>query len=246
MTGFPFAALRRSSFGLSLGLLPRIDQYSTTRDSFGGFWMPRQGLNRRKVLEAALQLVDDGGLQDLTMRRLANRLGVEAPSLYKHVDGKSDILDGIADLVYEEIELVHVAGEFRDRALAYSLSFRRALLRHPNAAPLVAMRPVTGESTIQLVETALQELGHLGFAPTDARKFLNVTVGFIVGHALAEVGTSQVGAEEILASRREFEDAEYPNVAVTLAAEPVDYDAEFLLGIELIVDGIERYVSAPV
>jgi AcrR family transcriptional regulator len=191
-----------------------------------------------------LRVVDDHGLEDLTMRRLAMILGVEAPSLYKHIAGKSDILDGITELIYEEIDFGEATGSFRERVRAYSTSFRSALLRHPNAVPLVAMRPVTGESTIALVETALDEMNTLGFAPSDGRMFLNVAVAFIVGHASAEVGARRADQQLLIAARRQLSGNRYPNVASTLAADPVDHDAEFELGIDLIVDAIER-VAAP-
>ncbi len=202
--------------------------------------MPRQGLNRHKVLEAALSVIDDHGLEELTMRRLALELGVEAPSLYKHIAGKPDILDGIVELVYEEIDFDGIAGSFRERVIAYASAFRSALLRHPNAVQLIAMRPVTGEHTIVLVERALEELGDLGFDAQEGRKFLNVAVSFIVGHALAEAGARSSNFEDVVAARRELGENRFPNVASSLAAFPVDHDAEFELGIDLIVDAIER------
>jgi len=178
------------------------------------------------------------------MRRLGQQLGVEAPSLYKHVAGKADILDGIIDLVYEEIDFGDANGLFRDRVRSYARSFRGALLRHPNVVQLLAMRPVTGETTIELVEAALDELARLGFDPEAARRFLNVTVNFIIGHTLSQVGEQQATVEDVMAARRKFDPAEYPNFSKSLAAAPVDHDGEFELGIDLIVDGIERTVAA--
>lgn len=205
--------------------------------------MPRQGLNRRKVLEAALNIVDGAGLEELTMRRLGQQLGVEAPSLYKHVAGKADILDGIIDLVYEEIDFGETDGCFRTRVRHYSNSFRQALLRHPNVVQILAMRPVTGESTIGLVELALGELAGLGFSPQDGRRFLNVTVNFIIGHTLSQVGEQKAHVDEVLAARRTLDPERFPNVVTSLATAPVDHDGEFDLGIDLIVDGIERKVA---
>lgn len=206
--------------------------------------MPRQGLNRRKVLEAALHIVDTEGLDYLTMRRLGQELGVEAPSLYKHVAGKADILDGIIDLVYEEIDFGEAEGPFRDRVRSYARSFRYALLRHPNVVQLLAMRPVTGATTIDLVETALAELSRLGFNPQASRRFLNVTVNFIIGHTLSQVGEQQIALEELMEVRQRFDPVEYPNFSQSLASDPVDHDGEFELAIDLIVDGIERSVAA--
>ncbi|MCP3977094.1 MAG: TetR/AcrR family transcriptional regulator [bacterium] len=207
--------------------------------------MPRQGLNRHKVLDAAMRVIDDHGLDVLTMRRLALELGVEAPSLYKHIAGKPDILDGIVEMVYEEIDFDGIEGSFRERVNAYASAYRTALLRHPNAVQLVAMRPVTGEHTIVLVERALQEMGNLGFDAQEGRKFLDVAVAFIVGHTLAEVGARTSDFDELLAARSELDDDRFPNVATTVAAHPVDHDAEFELGIGLIIDAIERS-AAPI
>jgi AcrR family transcriptional regulator len=205
--------------------------------------MPRQGLTRTKVLAAALEIVDSHGLAELTMRRLGQHLGVEAPSLYKHIDGKADILDGITGLVYDEIEFASEAGSFRERVHRYSQSFRQALLRHPHAVPLMAMRPVPRENTIGLVEMALSAMAGLGFAPSEGRKYLNVAVGFIIGHALAEVGMRQADSEYVARARREFDDPAYPHARL-LALEPVDHDGEFSLGIDLIVDAMERRAAA--
>lgn len=207
--------------------------------------MPRQGLNRRKVLEAALRVVDDHGLDELTMRRLALELGVEAPSLYKHIAGKPDILDGITELVYKEIDFAEITGSFRQRVTGYSQVFRSTLLRHPNAVPLVAMRPVTGQHTIVLVEAVLAEMHALGFEPQEGRKFLNVAVAFIVGHALAEVGAGRSSFEDVVEARRDLDEVLFPNVVASLATHPVNHDAEFEIGINLIVDAIEG-AAAPV
>ena len=205
--------------------------------------MPRQGLTRTKVLAAALEIVDQHGLAELTMRRLGQQLGVEAPSLYKHIRGKADILDGITGLVYDEIEFADVAGSFREQVHRYSQSFRHALLRHPHVVPLMAMRPVPRDNTIGVVETALGAMGSLGFEPREGRKYLNVAVGFIIGHALSEVGARQAGTDYVTRARQEFDDPNFPHVRL-LALEPVDHEGEFTLGINLIVDAIERRAEA--
>lgn len=202
--------------------------------------MPRQGLNRRKVLEAALRVVDDEGLEELTMRRLAQVLGVEAPSLYKHISAKTDILDGIAELIYEEIDFDDASGDFAERMHSYAKSCRRALLRHPNAVPVMATRPVAGKNTIALAETVIEQLHGLGFCTEMGRRLLNVSYGFIVGHALAEVSSGRPGLAEIRETRRAFECVESADVARALAFDPIDHDAEFELGIDLIIAGIQQ------
>jgi AcrR family transcriptional regulator len=202
--------------------------------------MPRQGLNRRKVLEAALRVVDEEGLEELTMRRLAQVLGVEAPSLYKHIANKADILDGVAGLVYKEIDFDDASGSFSERVHLYANGCRRALLRHPNAVPIMATRPVTGKNTIALAEIVIEQLHRLGFCTEVGRRILNVSYGFIVGHALGEVGSGRSSLAEMPEARRSFECVISDDVARTVAFDPVDHDAEFELGIDLIIAGIEQ------
>jgi len=202
--------------------------------------MPRRGLNRRKVLKAALQVVDEEGLEELTMRRLAQVLGIEAPSLYKHIANKADILDGIAGLVYEEIDFGDASGSFSERVHSYANGCRRALLRHPNAVPIMATRPVTGRNTIALAQTVIEQMHSLGFCTEVGRRIVNVSYGFIVGHALAEVGSGRTSLAQMPEVRRSFECVVSEDVARTLALDPVDHDAEFELGIDLIIAGIER------
>ncbi|HKV70246.1 MAG TPA: TetR family transcriptional regulator, partial [Gemmatimonadales bacterium] len=103
----------------------------------------RAPLTRDRVLRAALELADEGGTAALTMQRIGRRLGVEAMSLYRHVRNKDDILDGIVDLVFAEIELPADRSNWRTVLRAQSISTRAALRRHPWAIALMEsqMRP---------------------------------------------------------------------------------------------------------
>ena len=174
------------------------------------------------------------------MRRLAQVLGVEAPSLYKHIKAKGDILDGIASLVYEEIDFGDASGSFAERVHSYANSCRRALLRHPNAVPIMATRPVPGKNTIVLAEKVIEQMHSLGFCTEVGRRILNVSYGFIVGHALAEVGSGPRSLAAVRETRRSFECVISEDVARAVAFDPVDYNAEFELGINLIIAGIEQ------
>src|SRR4051794_9883466 len=96
----------------------------------------RARLSRERVLTAAVALADAGGLEALTMRRLGEDLGVEAMSLYKHVANKEDLLDGMVDLVFAEIDLPREHAEWRTAMRARAVSARSALTRHPWATAL--------------------------------------------------------------------------------------------------------------
>src|SRR5262245_28295584 len=91
----------------------------------------RAGLTRDRVLGAAVAIADDGGLDQLSMRKLAKSLGVEAMSLYNHIRNKERLLDGMVDIVFAEIESPSVEGEWREQMRNRAISTREALNRHP-------------------------------------------------------------------------------------------------------------------
>ena len=110
----------------------------------------RAPLSRERVLRAAVALVDDSGLKSLTMRRLGEAVGVEAMSLYNHVAGKDDLLDGMVDLVFSEIDLPSGGPDWkaamrRQRAI----SAREALARHPWGIGLMESRTSPGPATLR-------------------------------------------------------------------------------------------------
>src|SRR5689334_5703689 len=106
-------------------------------------------LTRDLVLTTAAALADEGGVGSLTMRKLAERLGVEAMSLYHHVADKSAILDGLVDVVFAEIELPGAGGDWRAALRARAISARDALGRHPWAIGLMESRPTPGPATLR-------------------------------------------------------------------------------------------------
>ena len=93
--------------------------------------MARVGLNREAVLDAAVALADAEGLEKLSMRRLAGELGVEAMSLYNHVKGKRDLLEGIVDKVWAEVDLAADADGMREGMRRVCATARAAMLAHP-------------------------------------------------------------------------------------------------------------------
>src|SRR5947209_13638273 len=98
---------------------------------------PRIPLSRERILEAALGLADEGGIESVTMRKLGQALGFEAMSLYNHVTNKDDVLDGILDLVLAETEPPSPAGDWDAAVRRSAISVHQALRRHPWACPLL-------------------------------------------------------------------------------------------------------------
>src|SRR4051794_13771160 len=98
---------------------------------------PRERLSRERVLASAIRLADVGGIESLSMRKLGDELGVEAMSLYHHVANKNDLLAGMIDAVFAEIEAPSLEEDWKSAMRSRGLSVRAALLRHPWATGLM-------------------------------------------------------------------------------------------------------------
>ena len=204
---------------------------------------PRIPVTRARVLDTALRIVNERGAERLTMRALATELEIEAPSLYKHVANKGEILDGICELVYGQVQ-VDVAGlpdEWDLRMKVYARAFRRALLDNRNAACILSTRPVATEGSMLLVEATLGEFVRGGVDAETGRRLLNIIVAFITGHVLSEVGTAQPGSAEhdhLIDVYSGLDPQLFPHTLSTVAKTPTDRDSEFELAVDLLIDGI--------
>jgi AcrR family transcriptional regulator len=210
----------------------------------------RAPLTRERVLRAALALADDGGDQALSMRNLGKKLGVEAMSLYNHVANKEDILDGLVDLVFGEIE-VPSPGEvdWKTAMRQRAISVREALNRHPWAIGLMEGRMNPGPASMRNHNAVMGCLREAGFSFRAAVHAYSVMDAYIYGFALQEKGlpfdAPEESAQVIQAQRENVPDMdEYPylvEVAMELAKAGYDYATEFEFGLDLILDGLERY-----
>jgi AcrR family transcriptional regulator len=207
----------------------------------------RSPLSRDRVLRAALELADEGGIGALTMQQIGRRLGVEAMSLYRHVRNKDDILDGIVDLVFAEIELPTDRSSWRAVLRARSISARAALRRHPWAITLMESRMTPGPSNLRSHEEMLAVLLDAGFSAAMATHASNLVDSYVLGFALQETQMPFSNAEELAAMGEELlaqvPADTYPSfvrVSAELLASGFDYAAEFEYGLDLILDGIER------
>ncbi|MDP8907678.1 MAG: TetR/AcrR family transcriptional regulator C-terminal domain-containing protein, partial [Chloroflexota bacterium] len=125
---------------------------------------PREPLSRDRVLQAAVALADRSGIDALSMRKLADELGVEAMSLYYHVANKDAILDGIMDVVTSEIELPSDSSDWKTALRQNALSTRDVLLRHPWASGLRVSRRGDGPARLRHEEWMLRTLREAGFS----------------------------------------------------------------------------------
>jgi AcrR family transcriptional regulator len=202
------------------------------------------------VLRTAMKLADAGGLESLSMRRLARQLGVEAMSLYNHVASKEDLVDGLVDLVFGEIE-VPVPGEaewkaaMRDRAI----SVREALNRHPWAIGLMEGRMSPGPASLRNHDAMMGCLREAGFPFREAVHAYSVMDAYIYGFALQERALPFDAPEQtgqvMQAQRASVPDMDaYPylvETAAQMAEAGYDYATEFEFGLDLILDGLERF-----
>ena len=207
----------------------------------------RDPLTRERVLRAALELADSGGLEALTMRRLGQELGVEAMSLYNHVGGKDDILDGLVDIVFGEIEVSCSDGEWKPAMRRRALSALDALTRHRWAIGLMESRTHAGPANLRHHDSVLRCLREAGFTLAMAAHAYSALDSYIYGFALQQANLPFDTGEEAAAVAETIlgqspGDA-YPYLA-EIATEHVmqpgySYGAEFEFGLDLLLDGLE-------
>ena len=209
----------------------------------------RAPLSRERVLRAAIVLADRSGIESLTMRKLGQELGVEAMSLYNHVANKDDILDGIVDLVFSEIDLPSNETAWKTAMRRRAISAREALLRHPWAVGLMESRVTPGIATLQHHDSVIGSLREAGFSIETAAHAYSLMDSYIYGFALQQLtlvyNTSEHAGEVAQAFLRQFRADEYPHLAEMVTEHAMkpsyDYAKEFEFGLDLILDGIERF-----
>lgn len=202
-------------------------------------------LTRERIVTGALELAEQEGLEAVTMRGLARRLGVDAMSLYHHVDNRDTLLDRITEHVLVGVELPSPTGALRADVHAMAQAFRHVALRYPRCAPLVLTRQLGTFAALAPVETVLSVLRDAGFPPTSAVHATRSVLAFVIGSLLREVsaGPTFSGADRDGVERRraELETAGLPRVAEAAPHLAVcDHEEEFAFGLDLLVDTLQR------
>ncbi|WP_432512775.1 TetR/AcrR family transcriptional regulator [Kineococcus sp. SYSU DK001] len=162
--------------------------------------MPRSStapLNRTTIARAALELIDENGLEGWTMRALAERLGVRAPSLYSHVSSQEEILDTVHELIDDEIDLEALRDPDLRRGLAaFAHSYRAAYARHPGATVLIVRRPIGTDSALRVYDALLAALLGHGLAPDEAMRSAVVLDYLVLGSAVETFIGGFAGADD--------------------------------------------------
>jgi AcrR family transcriptional regulator len=213
---------------------------------------PRIPLSRERVLRAAIAFADTEGIESLSMRKLGQQLGVEAMSLYKHVANKDDMLDGMIDVVFGEIDLPSGGGHWKTAMHQRAISARRALSRHPWAIGLTESRMKPGPANLRHHDSVIGCLREAGFSIEMALHAYSALDSYIYGFALQERSlpfeTPDQVAEvsEMMLAR--FPAGEYPYLTEAMVehvGKPgYDYADEFEFGLDLLLDGLERLTDS--
>ncbi|OLT09268.1 AcrR family transcriptional regulator [Pseudonocardia sp. CNS-139] len=212
---------------------------------------PRARLSRERVLAAAVALADAEGIGALSMRRLGVALGVEAMSLYNHVGGKSDLLDGMVDAVFAEAE-VPAGPDWRAALRARAVAVREALARHPWAIGLMESRTTPGAATLRHHDAVLGVLRGAGFSVALTAHAYALLDSYVYGFAVQEASLPFSTGEQAAAVARTIfagmPEGAYPHLT-ELAVEHVlrpgyDFAEEFAFGLDLLLDGLERARNA--
>ena len=211
-------------------------------------------LTRERVLRTAVAVADERGLEALTMRKLAKELDVEAMSLYNHVANKGDLLDGMIDVVFSEIEPPAAGGDWKAELRKRAMSTRAALMRHRWAVGEMEGRTGHGPSSLRVHDAVLGCLRAAGFSVEMTVHGMSMQDAYIYGFALQQTDMTPQTAEDFAAvAQQQMVDyaealADYPNLVEVVggyvAKVGYDYESEFLFGLNVILDGLERFLGA--
>jgi AcrR family transcriptional regulator len=202
----------------------------------------RVPLTRERVLDSALAFVDRSGVEELSMRKLAAELNVEAMSLYNHVANKEAILAGVLDLVLSRVEIPQVeSGEWQRWMRTFSLRFRDLFRRHPHlVAVLTADLPV-GPAGLALMNRALQQFHDAGMNDELTHHAWHCVLNHLFGTLVQDRFESRV--ERAARELRAHDDVQLPMLQSLLRQqvrmEQCNIDAEFLFGLDLLLLGVE-------
>lgn len=212
----------------------------------------RQPLSAERVIEGAVGLADQIGVDALTIRKLADALDTKPMTIYHHVANKDAIIDGMVDQVYGEIDLPLTDTDWRTAITHRARSARAVLARHPWATPLMDSREAPGPNTLRHLNAVLGCFRSNGFSLRMTAHAIALVDAFIFGYALQEAGLPATEGEEAV-DMAEAMNAQMPadlypyliEISVDHVMVPgYDFGEEFDFGLELILDGLEARLGS--
>jgi AcrR family transcriptional regulator len=211
-------------------------------------------LSQQRVLRTAVALADRHGIEWLSMRKLADELGVSAMSPYYYVPNKDRLIDGMVDIVFSEIEPPSLELDWKTAMRRRAVSTREVLNRHRWAIGNMEGRTDHGPANLRLHDAVLGCLRAAGFSMEATVHAYSVQDAYIYGFVLQETDMSSETPEDFAAEAQRqmhaYEDvlADYPHLVEVVgghvAKSGYDYAKEFLFGLDLILDGLDRLRSA--
>jgi TetR/AcrR family transcriptional regulator, tetracycline repressor protein len=208
---------------------------------------PRNSLTDERILQEALVLVDEAGLEGLTTRALGNRLGVDSTAVYRHFRSKDDLLTALADHIVGSAGQPAASGDgsLRGQLRSACLCLRRALLAHPAMTAIVVRRPPRGANTWAVTERALGLLRRAGLSDQDAARAYQALLFYTLSYAMLEAPYAARGAEhaaaELAASRLTYASlpaSRYPNTAAVAPHLDGPLEEQFTYGLDRLLDGL--------
>ena len=209
--------------------------------------VPRTALSRERILRAGLAQADAGGLEALTIRNLADVLDVAPMALYRHVANKDDLVDGLVDLVFAEIDQPPGGPDWKTAMRRRAISLRDVLSRHRWAVGLMESRRNPGPANLHHHDAVIGSLRQGGFSIAMAAHAYSLLDAYIYGFALTKMNLPFESSEEIAdvaeGMLRPFPVGEYPNLVEILSEHVMkpgyEYGDEFEYGLDLILESLE-------
>ena len=209
---------------------------------------PRRRLSRRRVLETAIGRADQGGLDALTMRNLADELGVVPAALYRHIANKDDLIDAMIDVVFAEIRLPAGGTDWATSMRRRAVSVLEVLTRHRWAVPLMESRRNPGPANLRHHDAVIGKLRSAGFSVPMSAHAYSLLDAYIYGFALTKVALPFDSSDDVAGMAQAMLEPhspnEYPNlvefVTEHVAQPGYDYGDEFEYGLDIILKGIEQ------
>lgn len=206
----------------------------------------RTPLSRDRIVEAALDYIDQHGLDALSMHKLGGELGVKGMSLYNHVANKDDVLDGVVELLWAEVEQsAPPMSDWVQGVRSFARAMRAMVRRHANAAPLIISQSFMPQPALRVVQAHATAIARGGAGNDQAYALLRTVTSYTLGSAFNEVSWGRGDP----ACAPTVSDLLRPGTPDDLAAVAnvfcgqYDYDAEFELGLDLMLRGVEAGVG---
>jgi TetR/AcrR family transcriptional regulator, tetracycline repressor protein len=215
-----------------------------------GFFM---ALDRFVILNQAFSILNDAGLEALTLRRLAARLGVKAPAIYWHFKNKQELLDEMATQVFrdasQEAPPFDAGQSWQDWALSYGLALRRTLLRYREGAKMFSGTYLTDPSLFAPMEISLRKLTGSGFSLQQAVVGLGAlycyVIGFVIEEQAVELAPGRPNPKYDLSEReKRIDKTRFPLACEAGAMMFADHDTRFVEGVSLIIIGMSALLPA--